>query len=295
MHSHRIDQLIQKHWDDACVNPLDIPGELDAGLGMPVIYLFRLIHFLSMRNLVLAPAERVKQLPCELFLSLSYCDGSPSTQMGGRPYRPAGIPWPAHRRTGQPMEFVGQFCFDRTKEQFSHLPGDLLLFFIVELSGLASDSPDDEFRFEWYELPFAPDANLSNETWNGHTAVPYPSYDVQSEEALDMAEVFLQQHVPDWDWRSYYARHLLCFPGVKIGGAPAFRDPEVNVPEDSFLLSLSTCGPPLETPFPWIDTPTPIALEVGFHMDGDVITARDGFLMNLYYDQGTITREVMFW
>jgi hypothetical protein len=241
-------------------------------------------------------------IPCDVFMQLSYCDNSPSTQFGGIPYRPRGLPWPTFRPTGQPMQFVAQFRFDRAKPQFSHLPGDLLLFFIAELSALASNLPEEAYRFEWFELPFQRETSPQPETWNGHTGLSYSTFDAGSESALTAANAFLQQYVPDWTPRPYLAPHLIRFPGIKTGGAPPFRDPRIAIPADSYLLSMCTSGPgPVEEPYPWIDRPTPTSLAEATKWlfdplvsDRDCINARDGFLLNLHYADAMFYPEVMF-
>lgn len=122
------------------------------------------------------------------------------TKIGGLPYRPSGVPWPAGA-TGQPLRFVGQLSFVDSRDLVPPLPGDVLLVFGDDDALVAEPG---RLVFEWWPLtsraltPQAPDVD--------EALAPFHA-------ALHRTE--------DWD--------NAILEGTKIGGVPRFIQEEPSV------------------------------------------------------------------
>ena len=229
---------------------------LGSDLSVPVVDIRRLVEFEAIRDRLLNDIKEYQTVPCKLWLLLQSFCLKPAVQVGGRPFRPKGKHWPTWRsgRKEIPMDFVAQFHFDHSFASHLMLPGDFLLIFLGDQGDLGSDHAAEYFSFEWYQLPFSPDDREFPITWRGHECVGYEGFDVVGQGAADHIHNLMIAE----GWRgfpSHWATHVLCFPGIKTGGAPASG----SAPESSTLLcSVSQVGAEAGEIYPWADHPEPI-------------------------------------
>lgn len=88
-----------------------------------------------------------RPIPVDIFVMAK---GEPDcrhvTKIGGLPYRPAQAQWPA-AANGDPMVFLGQFCFADSRDITGPVPDDVLLVFAED-----EDDLPQAAVFEWYPL-----------------------------------------------------------------------------------------------------------------------------------------------
>jgi len=198
-------------------------------------------------------------VPADIFVF--GCGSAPRrdlTQVGGLPYRPSGLPWPADQE-GQALTFMGQMRFAESKDLFADLPGDILLLFAdIFLIG--------HLHTEWYPLGLD---NLIR-------ADEIPETDWQ-------ISPFYGERYRTVDFKDFEGALSAASPfwiGVKIGGLSSFEFDKLGVyrgaarpeaffseyrfieePTGLFLGSFSSVQPEPDIRWPWVNVEHPIPLQ----------------------------------
>lgn len=230
---------------------------------------------------------------------LVWAQGEPehraATKIGGLPYRPAGLPWPTGKE-GQPSAFVGQICFADSRDLLINprgktvdLPGDVLLLFSPEKSGLWDSDDEDpkSLQHEWHPLGLdrlVSPADLPAQPWTasrGGTIAPCHAHLHRSSDHPAFPD--------DHPFRKLYDPDPFCvFEGGKIGGVPFYarsHDPRPGV----FLAALGTINPS-DGPYPFVNLPTPPADNP--HMShGDWLQFGDLGALYLFWEPPTLLRR----
>jgi hypothetical protein len=124
------------------------PGQIERKPGFPGFNLFTPFDVALRENQLRAVQSELDlgaRIPAHYLL---YAQGNPNTReqsrIGGLPYRPRSLPWPADAK-GRPKEFVCQIDFSDSRPLLPELPGEIMLLFASE-EGLG----DEPFTLEWY-------------------------------------------------------------------------------------------------------------------------------------------------
>lgn len=203
----------------------------------------------------LAMSPPSQQVPTDVFV---WHYGEPEqraiTKVGGLPYRPADKPWPLGK-FGQPLSFVGQFCFTDSHDIVGALPGDVLLIFVDGEYGFDVDDLTSELVppvFEWVLISAVPLISpdtlpVTNPQWAACYGARYRSIDYPDLDPFDYPEI-----------TEYVAvRH----PATKIGGIPTWTQEGVDLP-GRFLCQLPRVDPHIRNPYPFLNVPDPISYDV---------------------------------
>jgi hypothetical protein len=176
----------------------------------------------------------------------------------------------------------------------------LLVFAVNDELGWPDDD-DDQLCFEWYAsgttegLVCAED--LPAPAWRFVTCygVRCRTVDYVAEDAARVLGESLGYREGGDEW--YSLGSIARLAGMKIGGAPLCLDAkhrEAMLP-GTFLCSLASIVPRPESPYPWVNHPSPIGFSE-FYRDENKLDFRDGFLLNLWLDQRmSITWSLQFW
>lgn len=151
------------------------------------------------------------------------------SNIGGMPYWPADWEWPS---TDEPMCFVGQFCFEDSRDLIGSLPGDLLLVF------LKNDRDDyqtsDQFHFEW----------VSKTEQELITTIPRVAW---WNNGPVHAQVFRTWDHPEFGiWEA-----------TKIAGIPKRVQDSLEL-HGTYIATLQSLGFPIEKPFPLVNREAPL-------------------------------------
>ena len=191
--------------------------------------------------------QHVEGVPTDIFV---FARGEPSrreaTKLGGLPYWPAWQEWPC-AANGTPLAFVGQFCFEDSRDTVGKLPGDVLVIFGTN-DGEYLSLDESELEFFWRDMG---DGDLIEPSAMPGVELPIPpSYGV-IHRTFDYpgAEALLQ--------RCRYPELLAILEGTKIGGVPRWiQDPEPV--RGRFLCALGSLSFPVDLPYPFVNMPEPI-------------------------------------
>lgn len=215
--------------------------------------------------------------------------GEPSrrdvTKIGGAPYRPARLPWPANAQN-EPLTFLAQFRFTESRELVPNVPGDILLIF-VDNEPFRHDP--SYFHFEWYHLGIsdlicAVDAPPPAWTFVTCFGSRYRTVDFFN---LTRVMQLLEKGRPSITLLE--ASKIAWLDGMKIGGISSSN----NLQEDwvretanlTFLCSLSTIVPWPFGRYPWLNQPRPIA--GGIPRTTEILSICDSFTFYLF-----VTKEM---
>lgn len=199
------------------------------------------------------------------------------------------------------MTFLAQYRFAESRDLVGDLPGDILIVFASDDSLFPFDQPQETLRFEWYPLGIE-DLVTTDECppprWRfvhchgvRHRTVDYPG--VEAEDLfMRVVPHAARRKVPD----DLVVRPLCCLYGTKIAGAPLwFNSGETASGPDSefcgrFLCSLSSIVPRRDEPFPWLNHPSPVRLDMSSFNDEVLLFCSNGFLLNFFIDEtGRVT------
>jgi hypothetical protein len=194
------------------------------------------------------------------------------TKVNGLPYRPRDRPWPLDEE-GRPYIFLLQYCFADSRDLVGELPGDVLLVFVrpwwsAFIGGIMPKTPmrKGDLLFEWYPL------GLSDLVTNPLPApylfptgygVRHRSCDYTDEaRAIDVMRRFVpDSSLPDDEFREVTLRSLVCWPPLKIGGAPFWwNEPQGDSP-GIFLGGFDEIGMVPGEPYPWVNHPDPYPIQ----------------------------------
>ncbi len=215
-----------------------------------------------------------------------------ATKVGGLPYRPANAPWPVGKE-GKPSAFVGQMCFADSRDVVvdrsgkpAALPGDVLLIFAPEKSGIWDDDDEDDscIQHEWWPLGLT---NLVQSVPRGDwTAskggVVEPCY-AELHRTGDFVEVPDEHPIRDMDEPG----KLCVIEGGKIGGVPYYahaEDPRPGV----FIAAIGPINPTGEK-FPLLNVPDNPGDRL--HMDKDFLMFGDMGSLYLFLDHTGLIRK----
>jgi hypothetical protein len=175
------------------------------------------------------------------------------TKLGGLPHRPRDLPWPK-TSYGNPMTFLGQFCFLDSLDLAGPIPNDILLIFLDSRNEIP-----EKLYFEWYpfgipdlitaaEIPKQPYAFASCyghicRVQNFSNALPDPFIRDEKVEICGMEVLSLY-----WIYQ---------YQGTQIGTAPFYVQGNPGLPGRP-LCSISTAVPADGVPFPWVNHADPI-------------------------------------
>jgi hypothetical protein len=124
------------------------PGQIEPKPGFPVFNLTSPFDVALRENqlrMIQPELDLGKKVPAHYLL---YAQGEPDTReqsrIGGLPYRPRDLEWPADS-DGRAKEFVCQIDFSDSRSLLPDLPGEIMLLFASEEG---RDNPP--FKLEWY-------------------------------------------------------------------------------------------------------------------------------------------------
>jgi len=178
------------------------------------------------------------------------------TKLGGRPFWPAGRPWP-QTPDGRPCAFLAQFNFaDSLDLVGDNLPGTILSILVDDPENWPSDT--SRKTFVWLSHEQEPDRELQVPSALGpagpffgaiHRTFDYP-------EADDLL----------WEWEEAgrttprYSYLLPNTSGTKIGGVPFFIQGGEGLEETFFLCQLASIQAEPDVPYPWVNQREPLTL-----------------------------------
>jgi hypothetical protein len=173
--------------------------------------------------------------------------GEPSkrhvTKICGLPYRPVDEPWPTYK--GEPLRFLGQLCFEDSKDITGKLPGDVLLMF-----SHPHDCEPLKVVFEWYPLGLKSliAAGDVPEDFN----CPYwgSIYRTVAYELPNDLDAFEEEFRTQFGFELGHSYHLFRLQATQIGPAPMFIQKSPNLP-GRILGSLSAVRVAYDSPHPW--------------------------------------------
>jgi hypothetical protein len=209
------------------------------------------------------------------------------TKIGGVPFRPAKLRWPS--TTEGPMTFLVQYQFAQSKDIVGDVPGDVLLVFTTERH-LYAEAPC--FRFEWHSSEIDELVKFSDVPRSGlefvscfgvrHRTVDY----LDDSRALRAIESVVTDKNLTADDGELSNRRAYRNNGLKIGGAPFWLnedDPRLSSIKGRFLCSLTHVCPYAEIPYPWINVPSPLPLNVP--AADEWLYWFDGFTLNFFIEK----------
>lgn len=191
-------------------------------------------------------------VPTDIFLmGFGEPDDPACTKVGGRPFWPVGVPWPA-ARDGSPLQFVAQFNF---ADSVDLVGDDLAQRILVILSSEQDDwmYVDNSLTFRWVDRAVEPDRSIQVPSSCG-AAGPFfgaihRAYDYPDEEAYDAALNAVRS-----------APYLLpILNATKIGGMPSFTQSEFEC-DGKFLCQLSSTQAADDVLWPWVNREEPMTL-----------------------------------
>lgn len=211
-------------------------------------------------------------VPVDIFIM---ADGEPddrrATKIGGLPFRPANVSWPTDA-AGEPMLFLAQFNFTRSQDLTGRLPGDLLLVFADDSSGMIED-----LQFEWQpkELPVWVDNRSVPRRADGFDPCFGYIYRTLSFPAAETAMSRDDQQHPQCRgkdvWSDYF---LLQWQATQIGRAPFFIQGDPELP-GRLLCTISSVNPNQHQPYPWVNHPDPLMPEDEWDFNGNRLMIGD--------------------
>jgi hypothetical protein len=194
----------------------------------------------QLRNEGLAGRACSETVATSVFVfGLSEPEDRRQTKIGGLPFRSLKRPWPVNPE-GQPLSFLGQFCFaDALNTGFS-LPGDILLVF-GELDDLMDAT---KLRFEWVSFSLSEDL-------------------IQASPAPEIDAVYGLLH-RTWDAEFDEDEYSMLEPyngawllekiqGTKIGGLPGWIQDDETPKSSRFLCALGSTGQAPGQAWPWVN------------------------------------------
>ena len=228
--------------------------------------------------------RRLPTAPTDVFV---FAKGEPPdrgvTKVGGLPFWPGDRTWPIGK-SGEPMDFIAQFCFADSADLFDALPGEILLIFA---DGVYLKEWDDEdksaLRFEWIkraQVNPIEAANVPKRRWElipvygqVHRTVDYLTGGIWEKEWWSI--LLRRSKSPRDLFSGLGARRALVkkyrrpwciamIQGTKIGGVPSWIQDAEELP-GRFLCALGSIHPVYETgtndivhrPFPFTNVPGP--------------------------------------
>lgn len=217
-----------------------------------------------------------------------------ATKTGGLPFRPANHPWPTGRE-GQPSVFVGQICFADSRDlMFDRrgkpidLPGDVLLLFAPEKSGIWDDDNEDAtcLQHEWWPLDLpnliAPDA-VPKQPWTASHGGTVEVCHAHLHRTADFIEVPDDHPIR----KSYDSGHLCVLEGGKIGGVPYYTH-ENDPRPGAFIAALGSINP-VGAKFPLLNLPANPKGDT--NLDGDHLVFGDCGSLYLFLDHTGLIRK----
>jgi Domain of unknown function (DUF1963) len=181
-----------------------------------------------------------RQLPGFLTDVFIFARGEPAdrsvTKVGGFPFWPKARSWPAGK-SGQPMDFLAQFCFADSSDLFDSLPGDVLIIFADGRYGEDWHEGDaGALRFEWVnrsESRVVETGDIPASRWE-----LFPVYgEIHRTKDYVMGEVTTELE------KAYHQPWCIAVvEGTKIGGIPRWIQQAEKIP-GRFLCSLGSVHP----------------------------------------------------
>lgn len=112
---------------------LDVYGARETRM-FPFRWIVSPVHLAAFEQLRAEDSQSFQSaegVPCDIFLwRQAKSDRRDGTRIGGLPYRPSGQAWPDFE--GEPFAFIGQIDFSLSKDLVPEIPGDILLYFMLE-------------------------------------------------------------------------------------------------------------------------------------------------------------------
>jgi hypothetical protein len=247
-----------------------------------------------------------RHLPGFLTDAFVFARGEPAdtsvTEVGGLPFWPKARSWPAGK-SGQPMNFLAQFCFADSSDIFDSLPGDVLIVFADGRYGKDwCDGDAGALRFEWVnrsESGLVETGDIPTSRWE-----LFPVYG-----EIHRTKDYLTGGAWEPAWWSFLlkksknprkflqglgARRALekayhepwciaIIEGTKIGGIPRWIQRAEKIP-GRFLCSLGSVHPdyqvgPIRRPYPFTNFETPLVRRRRGFRAGEEEIERDQLLM----------------
>ncbi len=162
------------------------------------------------------------------------------TKLGGVPYRSAELHWP--EKDGKPLLFVGQICFNDSKDLFTKkVPSVLLVFCEGQHDEYAHLGFESFVKIEAVNDDLDSEQLVKVEDCPAGTIVPI----VLSSSRIRMPDFQLEKPIVDDDGKEFGPEELGIVSGTKIGGIGRVRKNEERtflcsigaVPNSKFLLS----------------------------------------------------------
>ncbi|HEV8575102.1 MAG TPA: DUF1963 domain-containing protein [Dehalococcoidia bacterium] len=148
------------------------------------------------------------------------------TKIGGLPFWPSGRDWPTFI-TGEPMTFIGQFCFGDSDDLVGLLPGDVLIIFGIDHDSILGEE-ESAIHFSWINRGVSELISAEEQHESSWKIAPYYG---QIYRTYDLTEV--HQNLT----RYRGSEKLAVMEGTKIGGLPRWIQQAPQMP-GRFLCAL---------------------------------------------------------
>jgi hypothetical protein len=227
-----------------------------------------------------------RALPIDVFVM---AEGEPPdrhvTKIGGLPYRPREIPWPAGPY-GFNAVFLGQFCFSDSEDIVGKLPGDVLLIFgILPETGYKYC---EDVRFEWYPLglhDLVRAAQVPPQPWSFQ---PCYGYRFRTTAFPDAPQKHHPDEYPVVNGCAVQSPYLLPrYQATQIGRAPYFIQDSAREMFGRPLCALNSSQPAVDVAYPFINRSEPIPL-LEFPTDEWLMFGDTGCLYVSFDDDGQL-------
>lgn len=238
--------------------------------------------------------------PCDVYcLALGEPEQPWMTKIGGRPFLNELREWPL-RSDGVHYTFLVQFDFEVSGDLLLNLPGEVLLVFSKDAALAYGDS--DELAFVWKNRRGSSFAEPRESASLGKSVdccvygIACRTFDFQSQEKARTSFLELWSALPDSTTGgypfAYYASLCSRFSGLKIGGAPSWRDLQIPkewgnryLPSESDFSSLRFlcgmgCVEPSERSWPFLNQERPLRALTSQNS----LRWAEGFQINFFLD-----------
>jgi Domain of unknown function (DUF1963) len=254
-------------------------------------------------------ADDLATIPTDVFaLALGEPTRRDVTKVGGLPYRPRDLPWPASPDEG-PMTFLAQFRFTESKDHLACLPGEILTVFVKNRHLDFFGEDPSYFCFEWFPLGLS-DLIQNEEApkpgWKfiicygvRHRTVDF----IDAPKCLEILNRVILDDLPDeglYDVE-FRLRSILHLGGrMKIGGLPdvgnAGRLDNQADRDLRFVASIPTILPRFGSRFRWLNCPDFAPDRYPYPPEETLEWPQEGTWINLYLneDGNTIARCATF-
>lgn len=214
-----------------------------------------------------------RAVPVDIFVM---AEGEPedrsATKVGGLPYRPAELPWPTDA-AGEPLLFLGQFNFKDSLDLTRPLPGEVLLLFGDDSSGLI-----EGLHLEWQPKELSSLISAAAVPPHPNAFDPCFGYICRTVSFPEAERVvpYDEQDYPKCrgkDVRSDY--WLLQWQATQIGEAPFFIQGGDSELPGRPLCVLNSVQPDQHKKYPWVNHPDPLMPEDEFSYNFNYLMIED--------------------